>query len=143
MDAEWLRSHWALGAAAVAVGLVAVALLVRTAAASGPARLFACRRRLARERRGLRRAARAVVRAEHRLRGLLSRAERIKPRLIDEAKGALEDARALERIARDRVQVAENHVRRVILEEFAPARQAKLRVKYLPERPADRRPFSF
>lgn len=65
------------------------------------------------------------------------------PRRLAEAQGTLEDARALAHIARDRVQIAENHVRLVICEEFAPARQQRLREKYLPEAPPDRRPFSF
>jgi hypothetical protein len=69
--------------------------------------------------------------------------EKVPPRRLAEAQGTLEDARALARIARDQVQIAENHVRLIIHEDFAPGRQQRLREKYLPETPPDRRPFSF
>lgn len=143
MDTELLRTHWALAAGAVALILAGGALLARKAAASGPARLRRARRRLAEERRRLARAQRALTHAEAALERLASHAQKVKPRLLDEARGTLEDARALARIARDQVQIAENHVRIVICEEFAPAQQQRLREKYLPETPPDRRPFSF
>jgi hypothetical protein len=143
MDAELLQTHWALAAAVVVLALLGLVLGIRRAALSGYGALWRCRRRLARERRALARVERAVASAERRLARLRERARATPPRLLAEAGEALEDARALERIARDRVQIAENHLRRVIFEEFAPVRQERLRAKYLPETPPDKRPFSF
>ena len=62
---------------------------------------------------------------------------------MSEAKEALQDALALEKIADDKAQVTANQVRRVIFEEFPPTRHEKLRRKYLPEDVRDNRPFSF
>ena len=70
-------------------------------------------------------------------------AGKVKPRLLQEAKDALQDARALEKIAGDKVLIAANHVRRVIHEEFPPSRQQKLRARYLPGEEQNEGPFSF
>jgi hypothetical protein len=101
------------------------------------------RRSLERERARLRKATAVVSEAERHKSRLSQHAERVKPRLLNEASEALEDARALARIAGDRVLVAENHLRRVILEEFPPARHERLRSRYLPDGAADKRPFTF
>lgn len=63
-----------------------------------------------------------------------------RPRHLQEAKEAAEDAKSLEKIANDKVQVAANHVRRVIHEEFPPVRQQQLRERYLPQDIQDDRP---
>lgn len=143
MDAELLRSHWALAAAGAVLALVAIVLLVHKASRSAPAQLRGARRRAARLHRRLLRAERDVVSAEARLHRLQARAQSVKPRLVVEARGALEDAQALARIARDQAEIAENHVRRIITEEFPPAHQQRLRDRYLPGTPPDKRPFSF
>lgn len=143
MSAELLRSHWALVAAAAVALVIVCVLLLQTAAASAPAQLRRARRTLAADRRRLRRAQNAVDKAEKHLRDLERRADRVKPRIVQETSEALEDAKALARIAGDRVMVAENHVRRIILEEFAPAKQERLRAKYLRDSTRDQRPFSF
>lgn len=143
MSAELLQNHWALLLAAAIALLVALFLLAQKVSESAPAQLRRVRKALAYERARSRRAERAVARAEGRLRRLEHRAESAKPSLVQETKEALEDAKALVRIAQDQVMIAENHVRRVILEEFAPAKQQCLREKYLVEAPAEKRPFSF
>lgn len=83
------------------------------------------------------------TRAESRLDRMLQKAEKIRPSELQAAKEALQDARALQKIAEDRLMVAENHVRRIIHEEFPPVKQQKLRARYLPEALPERRPFSF
>ena len=65
------------------------------------------------------------------------------PMLVQEARDALQDARALQKIADDRLLVAENQVRRIIVEEFPPIKQLRLRRRYLPADVRDPRPFSF
>jgi uncharacterized protein YlxW (UPF0749 family) len=143
MTVESLQTNWALLLAAT-VGLVIVLFaLSRLIGSSGRAKLHRVRRRLKAERKKQSSAEAAVARAEHRARKLGQRAETVKPRLVAEANEALEDAKALARIAHDRMLIAENHVRRVILEEFPPAKQQRLRARYLPESAPDKRPFSF
>jgi hypothetical protein len=118
-------------------------VLQRVVAASAGGQLRQTRKRLAAERRNLRRASLVVARAEARLRRLEGRADEVKPRLVQGSREALEDAKALAKIAHGKLLVAENHVRRVILEEFPPSEHQRLRAKYLPEAPPDKRPFSF
>jgi hypothetical protein len=56
---------------------------------------------------------------------------------------AVQDAEALLKIADDQVLIAENHVRKIIVEEFPPQRHDRMRSKYLPGDRRDARPFSF
>jgi 1,6-anhydro-N-acetylmuramate kinase len=90
-----------------------------------------------------RKATSVVEKCHRRLVKLDANATKVKPRLLQEAKDALGDARALEKIANDQVLIAGNHVRRVIHEEFPPSQQQKLRDRYLPGEEKDKRPFSF
>ncbi len=85
----------------------------------------------------------SVEKAEHVANRLNENAERAKPRHLQEAKDALQDARALAKIANDRILIAENHVRRVIHEEFPPVKQEALRQKYLSDPARDKKPFTF
>lgn len=143
LTAEILRRHWGL---AVALGLlVLVAVSVGTAIyrRSSRGQLRATVRDLRAARRLGARARNAVSTAERRLKRLHSRADSVKPRVISEAREALEDARALEKIAGDRVLIAANHVRRVIVEEYPPSRHDALRRKYLPDDKPDGKPFTF
>lgn len=143
MNMELLRDNWALASAAAVALLVVLFALVRVLADSARARLRQAGKRLAVERRRLRQAEAAVERAERHVNALKQRAENVKPRLLQEAIGKAADREALARIARDNVLIAEQRLRQVIHEEFAPAKQARLRAKYLPESPPDKRPFSF
>lgn len=143
MNAEALQTHWALLAASVtgcALLIFAVVLLVRNSARGQLRR----RQKALRQERGRLRKAEAVVeKAERQKSRLMSHAERVKPRVLQESAEAVEDARALAKIAADRVLVAENHLRRVILEEFPPTQHEKLRSRYLPGGPERKRPFTF
>lgn len=143
MNPDVLRQNWGLAVAALllaAVGVVVIAALYRRSA-HGQLRGRAKDLRAARRRQA--RAKRAVAAAEARLAKLEARAARVKPRLLTEAKEAVEDARALEKIVGDRVLVAANHLRRVIFEEYPPARHAALRARYLPDDKRETKPFTF
>ena len=94
-------------------------------------------------RKELRKALRAQQKAEKRVQKLVQRAERVKPRVLQEAREAFEDAKALQKILHDKVMVTENHVRRVIYDEFPPTQHDRLRRKHLPQDIEDNRPFSF
>ncbi len=142
---EWnvLKSNWALAVAAIIgfiIALIVVAHLIRRSAWG---QLRETRLTLAKARQDEAKALTSVERAERIARRLHENADRAKPRHLQEAKDALQDARALAKIANDKILVAENHVRRVIHEEYPPARQEVLRQKYLPEPERDKKPFSF
>ena len=140
---SWLIANWALVSALAVVGIVAAALMRHVARESPRGQLRRVRRALAVARAGSRKAHRRAARALGRCERLARRGDRARPRLLREAEEALADARALARIADDQVAIAENHVRRVIVDEFPPARHDALRARYLPDRPPDGKPFTF
>ena len=84
-----------------------------------------------------------MQRLSSRLEGLEARAGSVQPRRLREAAEAVQDAEALLKIARDQVLIAENHVRKIIVEEFPPKRHDRMRSKYLPGELDDGKPFSF
>lgn len=144
MNAEQLQTHWALLLASVTglvlLGFVGAHFLRRSARGQ----LRRAKKALQRERRRWEKAKAVLEKAERRRARLLQRAESVKPRLLRESAEAVEDATALAKIARDRVMIAENHVGRVILEEFPPEQHEVLRSRNLPGVPAGKRkPFTF
>ena len=143
MDIAALTENWALFAAAIPVAIVAYAVLSQLDRNSPRGQLGAVLRGHEDALRGCTRAEKDRQRAEQRLRRMASRADRIRPSALQEARENLEDAGALLKIARDRLMVAENQVRRVIFEEFPPARHESLRARYLPQDVANKRPFAF
>ena len=138
-----LTRNWALiGAGVIGTG-IAVFVLWRSYVDSAPGRLRSKVRELRGRYADLVTAGKRVRRAQRRLESLRGRGESVKPRRITEAGGELEDAQALLKIAQDQVLIAENHVRKVIVEEFPPKRQEALRTRYL-TRPTDQgKPFIF
>ena len=132
MNTEALANNWAL-IAAIVPALIALVLILRylvSRTAGGKlAEVFKNHRAAERE---LADARRMRVKAAARVEKLTAKAQNIPPRTLQEARDAAEDAGSLEKIAHDRVLVAANHVRRVIVEEFPPASQERLRIKYLP-----------
>ena len=143
MDWNILKSNWALAVAAILgfiIVMIAVAQLIRR---SSWGQLRETLKTLAKARRDEAKALKSAEKAEGVARRLHEYADRAKPRHLQEAKDALQDARALTKIANDKILVAENHVRRVIHEEYPPVRQEALRQKYLPEPARDKKPFSF
>lgn len=140
---SWLVANWALVSAFAVVGIVAASLALHAARESARGQLRRMLRALTAARARSRKAHRRTARALRRRDRLARRGERARPRLLREAEEALADARALARIADDQVAIAENHVRRVIVDEFPPARHDALRARYLPDRPPDGKPFTF
>lgn len=143
MDIENLRQNWALFVAAtlvVLVGIVVVCAMVRRSSGGQLRRAARVLRQAERESENSKKAVAAAQRAVAKLE---ARAASTKPRTLEAARGALGDARALEKIAGDRLLVAANLLRKVIYLEYPPQRHAALRQKYLPGDGPDDRPFSF
>jgi len=143
MDSEILLRHWGLLAATVLLVAVAlnIALLLWQRSPSGQLRRALAVMQV--QRRAAARAADVTDKAEARLDKLMQTRETVRPASLQEARDALQDARALQKIADDKVLIAENHSRRIILEEFPPVKQHKLRMRYFPADVRDPRPFSF
>ncbi len=138
-----LQQHWALfGAAAVGAAVLLFAAW-RAWLDSSRGRLRAARRRLLQKRREAAKCRRARERVKAKLEGLVGRSESVKPVRLQEARDALQDAEALLKIARDQVLIAENHVRKIIVEEFPPKHHERLRRRCLPGESEDGKPFSF
>lgn len=143
MAREFLVQHWALLGAFGLLGVVGLQLFLSGIAHSASGQLRQAVSDKLEQERIARKASAVTAKAEARLDGMLKKSDRVKPSALQECKEALQDARALQKIAEDKLLVAENHVRRVIHEEFPPLRQEKLRARYLPPMERDRRPFSF
>jgi len=86
--------------------------------------LQACHKEVARAQKGL-------DKASERLDELRRKASTVKPRHVEEAGEAIEDARMLLNNANDQVLIAEKDVRQLILDEYPPNQQDALRRKYL------------
>ncbi|MEO1248132.1 MAG: hypothetical protein AAFX56_20845 [Pseudomonadota bacterium] len=135
--------HWALFAAATAaaVAVTAIAILLWRQSRSGRLRraLKLRRQRL----RALAKAAKCARRAKHVLSRLQAKSATIAPNRLVEAEGRYQDCRRLAEIAADQLLVAENRLRKIIVEEFPPGRHEALRQRYrLLDAPA-KKPFSF
>jgi hypothetical protein len=143
MDWNMLKSNWALIVAAVIGLLIMVFVVMQLIKKSARGQLCATLQTLAKARLDEAKAMKSVEKAERIARRLHDNAGRVKPRHLQEAKDALQDARALAKIAKDKILIAENHVRRVILEEFPPLEHEAMRQRYLPDAARDRKPFTF
>lgn len=142
MTLEILARNWALLIASVFGGALLLFVLWRLWLQSPRGRLREVRKRLQIRIRALTRAERALRRGSRALASLEARAASISPSRLQAAREAVEDARALAKIAHDQVLIAENLVREVIVEEFPPRRHESLRRRYL--RPDEERgkPFA-
>ena len=143
MDWNILKSNWALAAAAVIGFIIIVLVVIQLIKRSAGGQLRRTMRSLTKARQDEAKAMKAVEKAEYVAKRLHDNADRAKPRHLQEAKEALQDARTLAKIANDKILIAENHVRRVIVEEFPPVRHEAMRQKYLPDAARDQRPFTF
>jgi hypothetical protein len=83
------------------------------------------------------RAQKALDKVSERLDELRKSASTVKPRRVEEAGEAMEDASMLLNNANDQVLIAEKDVRQLILDEYPPNRQEALRRKYLAADPGD------
>lgn len=143
MTVEFITRHWSLVGASVLFTAIALFLAFRIHTDSASGQLGARVRALRERYQDVDNAERAAARAEQRLAKLTEKSASVKPRHVEEAREALDDARSLLKIASDQVLIAENHVRKTILEEFPPKRQEALRIKYLRSEEGQDKPFSF
>ncbi|MBT8098176.1 MAG: hypothetical protein KJO82_00430 [Gammaproteobacteria bacterium] len=143
MSVEFFRQNWALGIAAILLAVVAIIVVVTLYRRSATSQLSRTAKAARAARDKLAKAKKAADAAEKRARRLHDKASSVKPRLLQEAKEAMQDARALQKIAGDQVLVADNHLRRVIYEEYPPSRHESLRMKHLPDDKPNTNPFSF
>lgn len=143
MTPPFLQQYWALLVASMVGGAALMFAAWRAWQDSPRGRLVAARRRLRSTCLEAQRRHKALKRLSATLAGLEKRAESVKPRRLDEAAAAVQDADALLKIAGDQVLIAKNHVRKIIVEEFPPKRHERMRSKYLPGEGVDGKPFSF
>ena len=142
MDWNILESNWALALAAV-IGFFAVTAVVsHLIRQSTWGQLRQTLQTLSKAKRYEANALKSVDKAERIASRLHENVDREKPRHVQEANDALQDARALAKIANDKILIAENNVRKVILDEYPPLRQEALRRKYLPDAARDKKPFT-
>jgi exonuclease VII small subunit len=143
MSSDFLVRNWALLAASGILLAVALNLLFQRVHGSASGQLRRAIGALRQQAELAKTAKSAADKAESRLDDLLQKSAKIPPSRVQEAKGFLQDARALQKIADDKLLIAENHVRRIIHEEFPPEKHERLRNRYLPPSLRDNRPFSF
>ena len=143
MILEFPIRYWSLAVAGVLATAIVLFLGFRVFSDSARGQLRSQLRALRRRYKKVDRARSRVRKAHARLERLRAKAASVKPRRVHEAAEALADARSLLKIAEDQVLIAENYVRRIIVEEFPPKRQESLRQRYLrPPRDRDK-PFTF
>lgn len=143
MSADAFVSYWALWAAAAPVAIAVIVVSAHVLRLTSRGRLQKVLTDHRQTERLRRQAERRVHKAEKQVARLAGRAEKVRPRVLQEAREALEDAKALQKIADDRALVTANHVRKVIFEEFPPSRHEAMRKRYLPDDIRDGRPFTF
>lgn len=143
MTLEYLQQYWALVGASVVGTAVLLFVLWRAWQDSPRGRLAVARRSLHKARREARKRAWKAQSLATRLGELEAMSESVRPIRLQEAAEAVQDAEALLKIAADQVLIAENHVRKIIVEQFPPKRHERMRSRYLPDERADGRPFTF
>jgi preprotein translocase subunit SecF len=143
MNTAEFMQNWALWVAGVPVAIVLVSVAWLLYRRSSRGQLNRAIKNHAGSMKELDAANASVGKLEKRVERLGGKTEKVKPRVLQEAKDALDDARALAKILADKSQVSAQQLRRVIFEEYPPAVHEKLRAKYLPQDIADDRPFTF
>ncbi len=131
MNLEFLTRHWALALAGVFAAVITLFVVFRARSDSAGGQMRAMHNALLQRRDELSRQMKVADKAEKKLAKLGARADSVKPRHLQEAEEALEDALALAKIAHDQVMIAETRVRELILEEFPPNQHTALRAEYL------------
>lgn len=131
MTVDLIIRNWALVVAGILASGILVFVLVRLYRESDRGQLGnrvralqGCYKEVARAQKGL-------DKASERLDELRKKASTVKPRHVEEAGEAVEDALLLLNNANDQVLIAEKDVRQLILDEYPPDRQEALRQKYL------------
>ena len=143
MTVDFLHQHWALFMAGIVGTVVLLFAGWRAWLDSSRGRLQAARRRLREAQAAAERQHKRLVQLSARLESLRSKAESVKPLRLQEATEAVQDGQALLKIASDQLLIAQNHVRKIIVEEFPPRDHERMRGKYLPGEHEDGKPFTF
>ncbi len=143
MSEEWVREYWALLGAGAALLAVLVVVFIAAVRRSRRGRLARLARQQQKERKAFDAAVAAYKRSVRRLEQLEKKQNRVAPRALDEARDAVTDAKQLVEIRKGALQVADNHVRMIIVEEFPPGRHEALRRRYGVSGHPDNRPFTF
>jgi hypothetical protein len=128
---ELLIRNWALVVASIFATGILVFVLVRLYRESDRGQLGNLVRELQGRYTAVARAQKGVDKATERLDRLRENAPTVKPRHVEEAGEAVEDALLLLNNANDQVLIAEKDVRQLILDEYPPNRHEALRQKYL------------
>ena len=130
MNLEFLTRHWALVLAGILAVVITLFVVFRVWSDSAGGQLRAMHNALLRRRQELSRQQKVADKAGKKLVKLRARADSVKPRHLQEAAEALEDAAALAKIANDQVMIAETRLRELILEEFPQNQHIALRARY-------------
>ncbi len=130
MNLEFLTRHWALVLAGILAVVITLFVVFRVWSDSAGGQLRAMHNALLRRRQELSRHQKVADKAEKKLVKLRARADSVKPRHLQEAAEALEDAADLAKIANDQVMIAETRLRELILEEFPQNQHIALRARY-------------
>lgn len=125
------------------ISLVLVSVVLPNAMPNATGKLNCQRREYRRTVYELKLAKKAAVKAKRTFENLRSRAQHIKPARLREAEERAKDLETMLGHAKDKVMVAENHMRRIILDQFPPAKQTRLLAKYLITQDDKTKPFSF
>jgi hypothetical protein len=141
MSQEILTAYWAPLMASVTGGALLIFVIWRLWLQSPRGQLAQAKRRVRTRAREADRARRVLEKSTSVLASLDARSNSLRPSRLREAREAVEDARALAKIAHDQLLVAENLLRKVIIEEFPPCRHESMRRRYL--RPDEERGKSF
>ena len=131
MSVEFLIRNWALVAASILATGILMFVLVRLYRESDRGQLGNRVRALQGRYKEVARAQKGLDKASERLDELRKKASTVKPRHVEEAGEAVEDALLLINNANDQVLIAEKNVRELILDEYPPEQHEALQQKYL------------
>lgn len=143
MNIESLQSDWAIWLALASLVIAIVLIIPIVLKRTSRSKLNKVLSDMKETQKELCKTARVEEKAEKKLQKMLANIDRVKPRELQEARDAVGDSKALTKILSDKMMVAQNHVRRVIHDEFPPSKHDRMRAKYLPQDVEDERPFQF
>ncbi len=137
MTFDLIIRNWALVVAGILASGILMFVLVRLYRESDRGQLGNRVRALQDCHKDVARAQKGLDKASERLDELRKKASTVKPRHVEEAGEAVEDARMLLNNANDEVLIAEKNVRELILDEYPPEQHEALRQKYLATDPGN------
>jgi len=133
MNAALLQQYWALIAASVLFGAIALFVLFRLFQDSRRGRLGAALTHMHERERAHEAATRSVSKAGKRLEKLQAKGDSAAPGQVLAAKDALAEAQETEKLLGEQVLVVRNQARLVILEDYPTRKHDAMRRKYLRE----------